>query len=86
MIFFNFINYLTTALMIAILIRAVLSWFPGVSRENPLVQIVFQVTEPVLAPLRRVVPTFGFVDLTPLVAIILLQLIQGAAAGAVRGF
>ena len=61
--------------MIAILIRAVLSWFP-VSRENPFVQVVYQVTEPVLAPLRRVVPTFGFMDLTPLVAIFLLQMIN----------
>ena len=61
--------------MIAILIRAVLSWFP-VSRENPFVQVVYQVTEPVLAPLRRIVPTFGFMDLTPLVAIFLLQMIN----------
>ena len=61
--------------MVAILIRAILSWFP-VSKENPFVQVVFQVTEPVLGPLRRVVPTFGLVDLTPLVAIFLLQMIN----------
>lgn len=73
--FFYFIDTLATALMIAILIRAILSWFP-ISRENPFAQVVFQVTEPVLAPLRRVVPSLGMIDITPLVALLLLQMIQ----------
>ncbi len=37
--------------------------------------ILGQITEPFLAPLRRVVPRVGMLDITPLVAIILLQLI-----------
>jgi YggT family protein len=73
--FFYFIDTLATVLMIAILIRAILSWFP-ISRENPFAQVVFQVTEPVLAPLRRVVPSLGMIDITPLVALLLLQMIQ----------
>ena len=79
MIFFlKFVDILTNVLMVAILVRAVLSWF-RVSRENPFVTVVFQVTEPVLAPLRRIVPTFGAIDLTPLVAIFLLQMINSVA-------
>ena len=73
--FLQFVNILTNVLMIAILIRAIISWFP-VSRENPFIEVVHQVTEPILAPLRRVVPTFGAIDLTPLAAIFLLQLIN----------
>ena len=73
--FFYFVDTLATVLMIAILIRAILSWFP-VSRENPFAQVVFQVTEPVLGPLRRVVPSLGSIDITPLVALLLLQVIQ----------
>lgn len=72
----RFIDILTNVLMVAILLRAILSWFPNISRENPFVQVVFQVTEPVLAPLRRVVPTLGVIDITPLVALLLLQMIQ----------
>ena len=73
--FLRFVDILTNVLMIAILVRAVISWFP-IPRENPFVEVVYQVTEPILAPLRRIVPTIGSIDLTPLVAILLLQMIQ----------
>lgn len=76
----RFVDILTNVLMVAILLRAILSWFPNISRENPFAQVVFQVTEPVLAPLRRVVPTLGVIDITPLVALLLLQMIQWMVA------
>ncbi|MCH8190163.1 MAG: YggT family protein [Chloroflexi bacterium] len=57
-----------------ILARALLSWFPGAQRSQ-LGVILFNVTEPILAPLRRILPTFGMMDLSPLVAIIVLQVI-----------
>jgi YggT family protein len=66
-------------LSIAIFLRAILSWFVRDPR-NPLVQLLDQVTEPILAPLRRVVPRVGMVDITPLVAIILLQFLAQAVA------
>jgi YggT family protein len=73
--FFNFVYYLTWTLIVAIIIRSIMSWLP-VSRESPFVTVVYQVTEPILAPLRRVVPTFGMMDFTPLVAILVLNMIQ----------
>jgi YggT family protein len=66
-------------LSIAIFLRAILSWFIHDPR-NPLVELLDQVTEPILAPLRRVVPRIGMVDITPLVAIILLQFLAQAIA------
>ncbi|MBI3978752.1 MAG: YggT family protein [Chloroflexi bacterium] len=75
-VFYNFVFYLTQILTFAIFIRALLSWFP-LRPENPLVIIMHQITEPVLQPLRRVVPMIGMIDITPLVAILLLQLIGG---------
>lgn len=39
-------------------------------------QVFVQVTEPILAPIRRVLPTFGMIDFSPLVAILLLTLAQ----------
>jgi YggT family protein len=66
-------------LSIAIFLRAILSWF-SLDPRNPLVQMLDQITEPILAPLRRVVPRIGMIDITPLVAIILLQFLAQAVA------
>jgi YggT family protein len=62
---------------------AILSWlvsFDVVNRRNPLVnrvgQFLYQVTNPVLQPLRRVLPLIGGVDLSPLVVILLLWFIR----------
>ena len=71
----TFVVILAQALTIAIFVRAILSWFPNVRNDNPLVALVYQITEPILAPLRSVIPLIGMMDITPLVAIITLQLI-----------
>ena len=71
---FNFLGLLCEVLTMAIFIRVIMSWFsPGPT--NMLANIVYQVTEPILAPLRRIIPKVGPLDFTPLVAVILLQLI-----------
>ena len=72
----QFINILVTVLYIAIIARVILSWLPIGSGNNPLVAIVYQITEPILAPLRRIVPRIGIFDLTPMVAILILVGIQ----------
>jgi len=51
-----------------------MSWFSP-RPTNMLAIILFRITEPLLAPLRRIIPRVGMFDFTPLVAIILLQLI-----------
>ena len=71
--FFNFLRLLCEVLTFAIFIRVILSWFSP--RPNALTVILEKITEPILAPLRRIIPMAGMFDLTPLVAIILLQLI-----------
>ena len=70
----TFIRLLCEVLTIAIFLRAVLSWFSP-KPINTLTNILFDVTEPLLIPLRRIIPRVGRLDLTPLVAIILLQVI-----------
>lgn len=72
-VFLNFIRLLCEVLTFAIFIRVILSWF--VTRPNTLTIILDKITEPILAPLRRIIPRAGMFDFTPLVAIILLQLI-----------
>jgi YggT family protein len=71
------VTWTCAVLQIALLVRVVLSWF----RPNPgawYVRWAFRLTEPFLAPLRRVIPSVGMMDITPIVAWFLLGLIQSA--------
>ena len=62
-------------LTMAIVVRALLSWF-NLPPTNPLVTLLYDITEPILAPLRRVVPRIGMIDITPIVAIILMNFLS----------
>ena len=58
----------------SIAIYAILSWFgPGFS--NPAANILYSINEPLLRPLRRLIPPVSGLDLSPLVAILLLQVL-----------
>ena len=67
----------------AIFIRVLLSWFP-IDPHNPLVTVLYEITEPILEPLRRVIPRMGMFDLSPLVALLLIQLLGNVAVNALR--
>jgi len=54
------------------LVRAVLSW---VNTNSPLAPVIYELSEPFLRPLRRIVPMVANVDLTPMVLFILCQLV-----------
>ncbi|MBI2866265.1 MAG: YggT family protein [Chloroflexi bacterium] len=78
---YKFIYLFTWLLSIAIFVRAILSWF-RLPPENPLVVILYQITEPILAPLRRVIhPLGGMIDITPIVAILILQAVSWTVQG-----
>lgn len=62
---------------LAIIARALLSWF-NMDPRSPLIQALNQITEPILEPIRRIMPRLGMIDLSPLVAIVLLQFISQA--------
>ena len=70
----NFLAILLQILLVAILVRVVLTWFP-VDPSNPIIRIIFEVTEPVLAPFRRVIPRIGMFDLSPIAAMLVIQVI-----------
>jgi YggT family protein len=73
------IYWLCQVLTIAIICTAVLSWIVMASPRNRTVinlYLVFrQITNPILAPLRRIIPLIGAIDITPIVAFIILQII-----------
>jgi YggT family protein len=59
-----------------LIIRAALTWFPQVDRNNQIVQFIFKITEPVLEPVRRVLPTFNGVDFSVLVVLVLISVVS----------
>ena len=65
---------------LAIFIRIIFS-FVAVSYGNPLMRFLYRTTEPLLGPLRRMVPPLGMFDISPIVAFIILWLCQAAVAG-----
>ena len=67
-----FINVLAFALTIAIFARVILSWVP-VKLPWGLGEFVFSISEPILAPIRRALPSAGGMDFSPLVALIAIQ-------------
>ena len=80
----TFVGLLLNILWIAILVRVLLSWFP-IDQRNPIVRVVYDITEPVLAPFRRVIPRIGMFDLSPLAALLVISFLANAA-GARVGF
>lgn len=59
-----------------ILIRVILSWVSPNS-YHPAVQLLYRITEPVLAPLRRLIPPIGgTIDVSPVIALILLEIVN----------
>jgi YggT family protein len=68
------VNFVITILVIAIIVRALLSFAP-LDPYHPIVQFVRQFTEPFLQPIRNLMPQMGMIDLSPMIAILLLTVI-----------
>lgn len=59
-----------------LLIRILMSWIPNLDPYNPIVQLLLQVTDPVLEPARRLIPPIGMIDISPIVVFIALSVIR----------
>ncbi len=70
-------------LILAVFLRSLLSWFP-INQDNEAARLLYRITEPLLEPVRRVLPRAGFIDFSGMVVIILLyvmiSVVQRAAA------
>ena len=72
--------------MWVIIIRALLSWV-NPDPYNPIVQFLTRVTEPVLRPLRKLVPTWKMgIDLSPLIAILIIYFLEIAVVDTLARF
>ena len=85
----NVIQLLVALLQIysfVLLARIVLSWIPNVDRSNQIVQLLYQLTEPVLEPVRRTIPPLGMIDLSPIIVFIGLRILQSVLTGMASDF
>jgi YggT family protein len=57
----------------------------GVDPYQPIMQVIFRLTEPVLAPIRAILPQAGGLDFSPMVAMILLTVLQSVLMMLLRG-
>ncbi|MGK7296444.1 MAG: YggT family protein [Candidatus Wenzhouxiangella sp. M2_3B_020] len=69
------VRMLLVMYMVLIIAEVILSWVGGAMR-HPIIPLIYQLTRPVLEPIRRVVPSIGGLDLSPLIAIIGIQFLM----------
>ncbi len=60
---------------IVIIVRIVLSWVPH-NAQHPAAAFLYKITEPILAPVRRVIPSIGGIDVSPIVVFIGLGFVK----------
>jgi YggT family protein len=69
------VDYILSIYVWVIIIRALITWVspdPG----NPVVQMLYRITDPVIEPVRRRMPNFGGMDFSPLIVILAIFFLQ----------
>jgi YggT family protein len=59
--------------------RIILSWFPNIDRNNAVIKLIYDITEPILRPIRSALPqtgVFAMIDLSPLLVILGINLLM----------
>jgi len=72
----QFINILAQFFVLLVIVKIILSYF--MDPYHPVRQTIDNLVEPLLAPIRRVVPLIGMFDFSPLILIILVQILSSA--------
>jgi len=78
-ILITIVNLLSQLLTLLVLAQALMSYF--VSPYHPVRQTLDRLLEPVYAPIRRLIPPMGMLDLSPMVLIILVQIVSRLLVG-----
>ena len=78
----NIIHRLIQLLVLVVIVQVILSYF--VDPYHPVRRYIDRVVEPMLEPIRRIIPPLGMVDLSPLVLIIVLQILDAIIGSLLR--
>ena len=74
---FAFIGQIIGLYKLVLIARIALSWIPH-NPHSPVITFLYKITEPVLEPVRRVIPSIGGIDISPIIVFIGLSFIKGA--------
>jgi len=78
----SIINIIFTILTFALIGRALLSWFdPGM--RSTVGRFLFDITEPIISPIRQVIPSLGMFDISPIIALLLLRVLNTLIVNAI---
>ena len=72
----NLIFLVLQIFQFVLLARVLISWFPDIDRNNPIVRLLYDITEPVLRPVRQMLPQTGMMDLSPLVVFLAIYVLM----------
>jgi YggT family protein len=76
----HLLNTVFSILYFLLIVRVVLSWF-AVNPYNELIQIVYKITDPILAPFRRLPLRVDFIDFSPVLAFLVLWFLRDFVVG-----
>ena len=61
-----------------------LSWLPNLDPDHPVIQFIYRVTEPVLAPFRNMIPPLNGFDLSPIIVFFILGMVRRLLISMIR--
>lgn len=76
------VNWGISLLILLLFISAILSWFNPDPR-NPVIRVIQAIVDPILRPIRAIIPPMGGFDLSPLIAFLVLRLLQSLIRDAI---
>lgn len=71
-----FIDILGEIIIIAILIRVVISWIRPMGTKGQLSTFLFEITEPILSIFRKIIPRLGMIDISPIIALFTIEIVR----------
>lgn len=77
------VSWIFAILQLALIVRVLSSWF-RVSPYSPWIRWTYTLTEPILRPLRGIVPMLGMIDITPIIAYLLLSILESFVLRLIR--
>ncbi len=83
MFIYQLVNIIFEVMIWLIIVRCILS-FVRHNPYQPIIRFVYEVTEPVMAPFRRLIPATGGIDFSPIVVFLVLQLVRQLVLGIIR--
>lgn len=72
--FYNVFDFATAFILVFVVVRFILSWVPSLKTKET--AFIWEITEPLLRPLRKLGPQFGKFDLSPIYLVILLEALR----------